>query len=454
MEFPPMPPPKQVYYKTANALLLGAANKNPRKVQPLVTQLQAEHALHLLKFPHGRDVTLVTENGVQFMIHSVIVAGGPKYLEKRCFPQHVSEATGLKPLSKGNSKLKQATQPSTPTWIKMPPECDALLVDRLISFLYTKDYDIKIAAKASQLCDGPYDLTNASFVPNQTPTSMPHFGEARHMFHIQMYALGERLQYEALMTVARARLWGSLDIIMHEPDLQTSVGLLQECVEACVPTDTTVPVCWDEDGMLQQLIVAAILFYTTRDWNSSDTDALVTHFTQPKYAAFRMVYSAIEEENSQFLDTMDVSSPMDMRRSKAQAMKAQLAEIAQERKVNKAKTRAQKSKDARALNAKVFGSINMAKAAADLAMARRFTAQTRDVQAIQAVQGVLTGTEQNMLHPSAFVHRFVPNDNGQGRDQGSDEDRYNAESGQIDHQIETEMQASMTRLAIEDVSQD
>lgn len=57
------------------------------------------HALHLLKSPIGRDLSLLTATGVEFKVHPVIVVGGTKYLEEQLFPERASLSNGIDVLS-------------------------------------------------------------------------------------------------------------------------------------------------------------------------------------------------------------------------------------------------------------------------------------------------------------------------------------------------------------------
>ncbi len=41
------------------------------------------HVQRLLKFPFGRDLTLFAQGGVEFRIHSIMLVGGPSYLEEQ-----------------------------------------------------------------------------------------------------------------------------------------------------------------------------------------------------------------------------------------------------------------------------------------------------------------------------------------------------------------------------------
>lgn len=120
------------------------------------------------------------------------------------------------------------------------------------------------------------------------------------------------------MTVTKDKLWDLLARTMHCTTAITSLGLLQDCVDACFPAvESALRVCSDEDGALQQMIVAAVLSYEVKNWDTFRTDGLDSCLSASHYAAFWVLYKKVKSENLE--DFATVSQARQVKREKKRA---------------------------------------------------------------------------------------------------------------------------------------
>lgn len=120
------------------------------------------------------------------------------------------------------------------------------------------------------------------------------------------------------MTVAKDKLWDLLARTMHCTTAIASLGLLQDCVDACFPAvEFAVRVCSDENGALQQMIVAAVLSHKVKNWDTFRTDGVNSCFSESHYAAFLVLYKKVKSENLEDLAT--VSKARQVKREKKRA---------------------------------------------------------------------------------------------------------------------------------------
>lgn len=190
--------------------------------------------------------------------------------------------------------------------ITLPQECDAILVDRSVSFLYTKDYEVPPNGFIL-----PHDIVrkfnDASFIP----ADMKNVREPAilscspdHMFHIHMYSVAKQLRYEALKTAALAKLLHVLN--MSLPCLtRASLDLLGDCVMVCFgPLQSPDLSSINNDSTLQQMIVAAALYHENKTWNDSQVESFNKYFDHPQYGAFCLTHNGVEKENAEMLATV------------------------------------------------------------------------------------------------------------------------------------------------------
>ncbi|KAJ4984494.1 hypothetical protein SVAN01_10046 [Stagonosporopsis vannaccii] len=218
--------------------------------------------------------------------------GGPKYLDDQVFLD----------------ALGQTMKQNLPISITLPHKCDPILMDRLVTFLYTTDYNSLPPNKGRTTVEIIELFENAFFVPTYRSSVREAAiltGNPDHTFHLHMFALGEQLKYNALKTVARAKLLQVLTVSLQQPTL-SSLGVRAHCVNACfAPLDSPDRWCIDEDSALQQMIVAVVLYCENRSWNTSQIESFNKCFSDPQYdqqySAFNAMFNDIEAENADIL---------------------------------------------------------------------------------------------------------------------------------------------------------
>jgi len=254
----------------------------------------------LLKSPIGRDFTLKTASGVLFSIHSVMLIGGPKILEEFVFPG-------------------AATQAHPPTEVDLPSHYHPILIDRLVTFLYTSDYkfDPK-GGDAQELKPGNFDFYTATHVPADNPPSAAVtalVGIRKHTYSLLLFALAEELAYPALQTSAYDALIGSLLIRRH-----LSIDVLKDMVEATfAPLGDPARICKDEAGVLQNLVVASVIAHEARNWNEQNCKDWADSIQAPGYAPFWAAYNTAKTENEDLFKEAQVARETAVKRAKAVA---------------------------------------------------------------------------------------------------------------------------------------
>lgn len=253
-----------------------------------------------------------------------------------------------------------------------------------------------------------------------------------HIFHLHMYALGERLRYKALMAAALDKIWDVLYRRMKNSD-DGLIHMLRDCVSACFsPHGSEARVCQDEDEVLQQTIVAAVLFQAVAHWKSAHHERARAGLDGLQSEPFWALYHNIKDQNADLVGTIsrhrnrvlereiaDLKADQEpvrrgdrraklaarkiMRKKAQQAANAQnalssisatpsvpvanglqatetadthMTDEAQHRRNKKKKARrskAQAAEAALAMNADVFSSIDKERAMADLAAHRGFS---------------------------------------------------------------------------------
>lgn len=254
----------------------------------------------LMKSPVGRDFTLKTTSGVLFSIHSVMLIGGPKLLEEFVFP--------------GGT-----TQAHPPTEVDLPSHHHPILIDRLVTFLYTSEYrfDPK-GGDAQELKPGNFDFYTSTHVPADNPPSAAVtalVGIRKHMYTLLMFALAEELAYPALQTSAYDALIRSLLIRRH-----LSIDVLKEMVEATfAPPGDPARVCKDEAGVLQNVVVASVIAHEAKNWNEQDRKDWTESIQAPGYAPFWTAYNTAKAENEDLFKEAQIATKLALKRAQAVA---------------------------------------------------------------------------------------------------------------------------------------
>jgi hypothetical protein len=228
-----------------------------------------------------RNLTLIMVSGVLFSIHSVMLVGGPKVLEDYIFPGG-------------------ATQEHPPAVVNLPSHHHPVLVDCLVTFLYTSDYQFDQTNAGDELKPSNFQFHNATHIPADDPPSpavKALVGIGEHIFHLFMYALAEELDYGALKVSAYDAL-AALFVVRH----QLSTPALKDAVEATfAPPGDAARICNDEDGVLQNLIAVSVIAHEANHWDYKHHQEFNNALQGPGYAPFWTAYNAIKEENDDII---------------------------------------------------------------------------------------------------------------------------------------------------------
>jgi hypothetical protein len=160
-----------------------------------------------------------------------------------------------------------------------------------------------------------FKFYNATLIPDAnppTPATTALVDIRDYMFHIRMYSLGEELDYDALKAAAHAKLFQILLIAKRQ-----TVAALKEVVEATfAPPGDVARICKDEDGALQQLVVAAVLAHESKCWAEKTRKEFTDSIQAPGYAPFRNAYDMVKAENEELLKPGTIAKTLAEERSK------------------------------------------------------------------------------------------------------------------------------------------
>jgi len=198
----------------------------------------------------------------------------------------------------------------------LPPNFHPILVDRIVTFIYTADYEMVPLGEGTQLKQKHFSFYNASFIPADNPPSpeVTALVNVRHYtFDLHMYALAEELDYPALKSAAYAKL---LQIFMTTRKMPRT--MLKDFIDVTfAPPGSAARICKDEDGALQNLAVATIIAHDY-DWVGQEQYRKeFLHITQgTEYAVFWSAYHAAKEQNQDILKTREVRKETFEKRAK------------------------------------------------------------------------------------------------------------------------------------------
>lgn len=226
--------------------------------------------------------------------------------------------------------------------VTLPKGCHPILVDRFVNFLYTQDYDDPPYHGLLYTKQGSCNLANAIYLPKDSewvPEVTALLDAQRHIFHLHMYALGEQLRYGALMTTAKEKLWDILYSIMRSSIAMGARWILRDCVDACfAPPSSDARICADENGMIKETIVAAVLSHEVNSWNKAQRDGFRTYLPEPQYKDFWTVYHGVTAENAELLVPVPEMRSED-RRAQTQAKRQAQVGAAEQRRERKQRLR-------------------------------------------------------------------------------------------------------------------
>ncbi|KAF1836578.1 hypothetical protein BDW02DRAFT_493360 [Decorospora gaudefroyi] len=277
--------------RSARNLLRGAFKQNLQKLTR-----SCRHMCFLFHTPIDRNFGLITACGVEFNIHSVLLIGGSKMLQEGVFPG------GTMP-------------PSPPTFVHLPERFHPILVDRIVSFIYTSDYAFGPRGVGHVLEQKDFEFKNATLIPDgssptaATPTLVGIHGFA---FHFRIYALAEEMEYDALKSAAHHKL---VNILVQQH--KKSPFLLKELVNVTfAPSVEVGRICKDEDGVLQQVVIAAIIAHECNGWSEKETREFADSLEHPEYVGFWHGYNMVKEENRDLIKLGEYAKPLAAERKK------------------------------------------------------------------------------------------------------------------------------------------
>ncbi|KAJ4344587.1 uncharacterized protein N0V89_012331 [Didymosphaeria variabile] len=262
-------------YSAANLLAHGlkrASRVNMMQL-PSTEQLRKERLDSLLNTPTGRDFTINTAVGVVFKVHSIMLIGGPKALEHVAFPKENVPGENV---------------------VNLPDRFHPLLVDRLVSFIYTSSYAVDARAVKNTTLHH-----HAALPSGATPTSFGLSMDAAE-FQVCMYGIAEVLEYTALMTFAYSKLSSYFIFDRKAPE---HVGQLIKLVFG--PVNSLSRKCKDEVGALKGLGIAAVLVHEKKHWSGHEMDEfrdlLANELGQDAWKEYRACYKHIKDANQVLL---------------------------------------------------------------------------------------------------------------------------------------------------------
>ncbi|KAI4624924.1 uncharacterized protein J4E87_005405 [Alternaria ethzedia] len=277
--------PEKIDTRSARNLLCKVFKK-PYAHPPAAKKLQANHVQFLLETPIGRDFNLITAAGVEFKVHSIMLIGGPKALQEGLFPGG-------------------ATIPNPPEFVNLPPHFHPILMDRIVNFIYTSDY-LVVRDGSKQLIQKNFKFYHATVIPDVNPptaatTALVDIHD--YTFHLHMYALAEELDYDALKSAAHTKLVQLFITVRNE-----TPSAIKDAINATfAPLGSPSRICKDEDSMLQQLVVAAVLAHEFKTWTEADQQVFSNDIQGPEYADFRNAYNMVKGANQDLIEIGDTA---------------------------------------------------------------------------------------------------------------------------------------------------
>jgi hypothetical protein len=221
------------------------------------------------------------------------------------------------------------SQPNPPTLVNLPEHFHPILVDRMVKFIYTSNYKFDPTHKGNFLGQDNFKIYHATFIPAGTPPSSAVtalVGIPKHMFNLRIYALAAELKYPHLKAFAfafDALVYSLLKQRGHSPKA------LKEVVDATfAPLDTEARLCKDEDGLLQNFAVVAVIGHEVHDtlgnkWQREFTELL----QEPAYEAFWSAYRTVKEESLDLFDERETEKKLTMHRKEARRARRAAAKV-------------------------------------------------------------------------------------------------------------------------------
>lgn len=239
------------------------------------------------------------------------------------YPGHLRRETTS--LNANELTLLQAPQPNPPTLVNLPPNFHPILVDRVVSFIYTSDYDFVPITKGHILKPDLFHLDNATFIPVEDPPSpavTALAGIYDYKFHLHMYALAEELDYAALKAATYAKLVAQL-IVRHNRPPPAVKGVVTSIF---APPGSSARICKDEDGSLQNLAVAAVLGHQAKYWGDQYCKEFADSLQDPEYMPFWDAYNTVKEQNPDLIKIGELAKEAEKKWKEAAAKRRRTGE--------------------------------------------------------------------------------------------------------------------------------
>lgn len=217
-----------------------------------------------------------------------MLVGGPKLLQEQMFPGGVSQNEINQIIIPPRLTFLQMLQTPAPTSVMLPSQFHPDLIGCLVSFLYTSDYNAPSQKQGIWSRGGKPELL--SILEGPSP-----------MFHMQMYALAEYTEYEALKTAVRSKLW---DLLMTYPHTDTFASTsVKDCVNAVFsPRESLSRILGDSDGAMQQLIIAVVIVREIKERYSGYMAGFLRLLKEPVRTFFSQAYNNVKFQNAAIID--------------------------------------------------------------------------------------------------------------------------------------------------------
>ena len=182
------------------------------------------------------------------------------------------------------------------------------------SIVYTSDYRFLPGSEGGQLKQTTFKFYHATLIPNEIPPSpatVALVGIAEYAYHLHIYALAEELDYNTLRSAAHAKLVELLVFRSSNPEV------LKEAIKTILaPTGTAERICKDEDGALQQLVVAAVLAQEAKHWTEVQLTGFLDSIQDPAYEDFRKIYTTVKEDTGDLIKQAAIAKHLAAERKK------------------------------------------------------------------------------------------------------------------------------------------
>lgn len=182
------------------------------------------------------------------------------------------------------------------------------------SIVYTSDYRFIPGSEGGQLRQTTFKFYHATLIPNEIPPSpatVALVGIAEYAYHLHIYALAEELDYNTLRSAAHAKLVELLVFRSSNPEV------LKEAIKTIfAPTGSAERICEDEDGALQQVVVAAVLAQEAKHWTEVQLTGFLDSIQDPAYEDFRKTYTTVKEDTGDLIKQAAIAKHLAAERKK------------------------------------------------------------------------------------------------------------------------------------------